>query len=427
MFARLIPNSLFIRFILIIVLPIIFAQSIATYIFYNRHWFSVSKNMAHSLANDIQVIYNLREERTDHHNLNQIKQTLGIRLEKTNYNKNEYIKDFFDPESEFLYIALKKKYSFPIKINFIEEYNSIKADLYDNGVIYSFIADSKRVDNPTTYIFIMWMTGASLIFLLLSIIFTRNQIRPIIKLARAADRFGKGQHKITLKPEGAMEIRKASAAFLKMQERIERQINHRAEMLAGVSHDLRTPLTRMKLQLAISKDQDIKAIHEDIKDMEHMINSYLDFARGDMREQSKMLSLPNFLNLILKSYKNKNCVINNIPNIKLQLKSNAMKRCFQNLFDNALKFASQITLNSYVTENELFIEIHDNGTGIPVEKRDQVFKPFFRLEESRNKDSGGVGLGLAITKDIISNHGGKIHLESSELLGGLKVVIILPL
>jgi two-component system, OmpR family, osmolarity sensor histidine kinase EnvZ len=427
MFARFIPTSLFVRFILIIVLPIIFAQSIATYIFYNRHWFSVSKNMAHSLANDIQVVYDLKKQPKNNVSLNHIKQTLGIRTEQKTYNKKKPIQDHFDPESEFLYMALKRKYSFPIKINFIEKYNSIKAEIYDNGVMYQFITDSKRVDNPTTYIFIMWMTGASLIFLLLSIIFTRNQIRPIIKLARAADRFGKGQHRILLKPEGATEIRKASQAFLKMQERIERQINHRAEMLAGVSHDLRTPLTRMKLQVAISKDQDSAAMLEDIKDMEHMINSYLDFARGDMREQSKILSLPKFINIVLKAYKEKDCIVNSIPNIKLPLKLNAMKRCFQNLFDNAFKFANKIILNSYTIENELFIEIHDNGTGIPEEKRNQVFKPFFRLEESRNKDTGGVGLGLAITKDIINNHGGEIRLESSELLGGLKVIIILPL
>jgi two-component system, OmpR family, osmolarity sensor histidine kinase EnvZ len=427
MLERFLPTSLFVRFILIIVLPIIFSQSIAAYIFYNRHWHSVSKNMAHSLANDIQVVFNIEKYPVDSLYIDQIKHNLGIRIEQQEYNKELVVKDYADPESEFLYAALKQKYALPIKINFIEKYNAIRADIYDNGTVYRFIADSKRVDNPTTYIFMMWMTGASLIFLMLSIIFTRNQIRPIIKLARAADRFGKGQHNILLKPEGAAEIRKASSAFLKMQERIERQINHRAEMLAGVSHDLRTPLTRMKLQIAISKEEDLAPMLDDIKDMEHMINSYLDFARGDMREHSKFILLNKFLNQVTKPYNKNNYTINKIPNIKIQLKINAMKRCFQNLLDNAFKYGDKITLNSYSIQNELFIEIHDNGAGIPLEKRDEVFKPFFRLEESRNKDTGGVGLGLSITKDIINNHGGQIKLESSELLGGLKAVIILPL
>ncbi len=427
MLKRLIPSSLFARFILIIVLPIIFAQSIAAYIFYNRHWHSVSKNMAHSLANDIQVVFNLERQDVEHSQRNQIYHNLAIRLEKTDYIQKAKIKDHYDQEAEFLYIALKKKFRFPLKINFIEKYNSIRVDIYDNGTIYRFITDSKRVDNPTTYIFMMWMTGASLIFLLLSIIFTRNQIRPIIKLARAADRFGKGQHGIFLKLEGATEIRKASIAFIKMKERIERQISHRTEMLAGVSHDLRTPLTRMKLQIALTKDLNLEPMLEDIKDMEHMINSYLDFARGDAKEQSKITSLNKFINKIIQPYNTKNCSIKEIPNIKLPLKINAMKRCFQNLLDNAFKFADQVIINSYTIENELCIEIHDNGPGIPSEKHEDVFKPFFRLEESRNKDTGGIGLGLAITKDIINNHGGQIHLESSELLNGLKVVIFLPL
>jgi two-component system osmolarity sensor histidine kinase EnvZ len=427
MLARFMPTSLFVRFILIIVLPIIFAQSIATYIFYNRHWYSVSKNMAHSLANDIQVVFNLEQQDVEHSQRNQIYHNLGIRLEKKSYNQRVDIKDYYDNEAEFLYIALKKKFLIPIKINFIEKYNSIKTDIYLDGIIYRFITDSKRVDNPTTYIFMMWMTGASLIFLLLSIIFARNQIRPIIKLARAADRFGKGQHSIHLKPEGAAEIRKASVAFLKMKERIERQISHRTEMLAGVSHDLRTPLTRMKLQIALSKSPDLIPMLNDIKDMEHMINSYLDFARGDIKEHNKLISLSKFLNRVLTSYEKQNCLIKQIPNIKIPLKVEAMRRCFQNLLDNAFKYADQVIINSYISKDEVFIEIHDNGPGIQADKRDDVFKPFFRIEVSRNKDTGGVGLGLAITKDIINNHGGQISLQSSELLQGLKVIISLPL
>ena len=426
MFQKLIPRSLFVRFILIIVLPIIFAQSIATYIFYNRHWFSVSKNMAHSLANDIQIILYLDEQNIQPDITNKIVDDLKIYFLKREYTIGEEPTDEFDEDSEFLFFALKKKFSYPIKVKFAEDKNSIVTEIFKNGIVYLFFADSKRVDNPTTYIFILWMTGASLIFLLLSVIFTRNQIRPIIKLARAADRFGKGHHTVYLKPEGAMEIRKASTAFLKMKERIERQINHRTEMLAGVSHDLRTPLTRMKLQLEMSKDKELKQMKEDLKDMENMINSYIDFARGDAKEINKLVIFSKFLEKICSPYSNQDLTIRNAPSTKISIKTEAIKRCFQNLIDNGFKYSSKVIINSFVEENDLKIEIHDNGNGIPSDKQEDVFKPFYRIEESRNKDTGGTGLGLAITKDIINNHGGDIKLGKSEILGGLKVSFTLP-
>lgn len=423
MLTKLIPKSLFVRFILILVLPIIFAQSIATYIFYNRHWFSVSKNMSYSLANDIQVALSLER---DHFKLNERRQfyaNLNLSVTALPYKITSEIKDFYDPDGEFLYKALKRKFDLPIQIEFIDHRNYVKVEIFQDDTVYSFIADSKRVDNPTTYIFIMWMTGASLIFLLLAIVFARNQIRPIIKLARAADRFGKGQQYTNLKPEGASEIRKASVAFLKMKERIERQISHRTEMLAGISHDLRTPLTRMRLQIALNPEMAI--MNQDIKDMEEMINAYLDFARGDRKEPGKMISLDKLIKNIVGKYKN--LTIKEIPHIKLLLKIDSMKRALQNLFDNAFKYASKAIVNSYIVDDELFIEIHDDGPGIPPEQREEVFKPFYRLDSSRNRETGGVGLGLAITRDLISTHGGVITLAKSELLNGLKVIIILPL
>lgn len=427
MLRRFIPSSLFIRFTLIIVLPTIFAQLIATYIFYNRHWESVSKNMSLSLANDINVAFEIPNISSSQRK--QIYANLGIDF-KIIINKNPKQKpDSYAPEAEFLYRTLKQNFPVPIQIYFTNNHDHIKIDIFLKNNIYSFTTNSKRIDNPTTYIFILWMTGTSIIFLLLSIIFTRNQIRPIIKLARAADKFGKGQHSLSLQPEGAKEIRKAATAFLKMKERIERQIGYRTEMLAGVSHDLRTPLTRMKLQLAISNDPELNQMLNDVKDMEIMINSYLDFARGDMKEISKIVLLNKFITQITGPYLNQDqkIIIKNIPNIKIALKINALKRCFQNLFDNAFKYGSQAIINAYVNNDELYIEIHDNGPGIPLDKYEEVFRPFFRLEESRNSETGGVGLGLAITRDIISNHGGQIFLEPSDLLPGLKVVITLPL
>ena len=421
MLNRIIPSSLFARFVLIIIIPTIIAQLIATYMFYNRHWHSVSKNMAYSLYNDIQLIYEapLVQQK-------KIQEKLHIRMTSSSYSQSTKPIDSFSYQTELLYKFMKKTFSYPVNVEIVDNNNTIKVEIFLPDKIISFFANSKRVDNPTTYIFILWMTGTSIIFLLLSIIFTKNQIRPIIKLARAADKFGKGQN-IHLKEEGAREIRKASTAFLKMKERVERQITYRTEMLAGVSHDLRTPITRIKLQIEMSNDEEVKQILEDIKDMEYMIDSYINFARGNNKETNKLLSFHKFLANILSSYKEKKHVIKNCPKIKISLKANAVKRCFQNLLDNAFKYGNEIIINSYVIEEELYIEIHDDGCGIHVSKREDVFKPFFRLEESRNKDNGGVGLGLAITKDVISNHGGNIYLEDSELLKGLKVVIILPL
>lgn len=426
MLSRFIPSSLFIRFILIIIIPIIFAQLIATYIFYNRHWESVSKNMALSLSNDIQMIFDLENQNLQPSKKKDIYNKIGIQLSVIERKNKRKIIDYYDPNAEFLYRSLKDFYSLPIQIKFINDDDNIQVDLFQSASVLRFITNAKRINNPTTYIFILWMTGTSLIFILLSIIFAKNQIRPIIKLARAADRFGKGQHS-SLKVEGAKEIRKAAIAFLKMKERIERQISYRTEMLAGVSHDLRTPLTRMKLQLALAKEEENKDILEDIKDMENMINSYLDFARGEGKELDKIVWFDKFFLKITSPYIQQNLIITPPPHIKITLKIDAIKRCFQNLLDNALKYGSEAKLVSYVDQDEIYIEIHDNGPGIPEEKREEVFKPFFRLDESRNKETGGVGLGLSITRDIISNHGGRIYLETSEVLKGLKAVIVLPL
>jgi two-component system osmolarity sensor histidine kinase EnvZ len=273
----------------------------------------------------------------------------------------------------------------------------------------------------------MWMTGTSLIFLFLSIVFTKNQIRPIIKLARAADKFGKGQQHIDLKSEGAKEIRKAASAFIKMKERIEKQMSSRTEMLAGISHDLRTPLTRMKLQLAMSKDSSIEAMSGDINDMENMINAYINFAKGDNEEEAKKILLSKFINSALTPYKEKNLVVTEIPSLKISTKPHALKRCFQNILDNAFKYGDRVIISFSIKQNLLIIDFQDNGPGIPEGKREDVFKPFFRLDESRNKDTGGAGLGLAITKDIIISLGGEIFLSDSKNLEGLKVTFTIPI
>lgn len=426
MLKKFLPTSLLSRFILIILGPTILTQLIATYIFYNRHWDSITRNMSYSLYNDILVAYEIKKQKIEKDVAEKMVSDLNINI---TYEKDypKTLTDYTPPETQTLHLLLRKYFARPINIHLDDKQNRVFIKIKIDSVLITFETSSKRINSSTTYIFILWMTGTSLIFLFLSIIFTKNQIRPIIRLARAADRFGKGQQNIDLKPEGASEIRKAALSFIQMKERIERQITARTEMLAGISHDLRTPLTRMKLQIAMSKDESVQQMNEDIIDMELMINSYLNFARGDGKEDLRMVNLGSYLEKIIQLYKMNDISIISKQNIRINIRSNALKRCFQNIFDNALKYGNKIIIEFHRKENGVEINIHDNGPGVPEEKREEVFKPFFRLDHSRSKETGGSGLGLTVTRDIIVNHGGQIILGNSDILKGLKATIILPL
>ena len=426
MLKKFLPTSLLSRFILIILGPTILTQLIATYIFYNRHWDSITRNMSYSLYNDILVAYEIKKQKIEKDVAEKMVSDLNINI---TYEKNypKTLTDYTPPETQTLHLLLRKYFARPINIRLDDKQNRVFIKIKIDSVLITFETSSKRINSSTTYIFILWMTGTSLIFLFLSIIFTKNQIRPIIRLARAADRFGKGQQNIDLKPEGASEIRKAALSFIQMKERIERQITARTEMLAGISHDLRTPLTRMKLQIAMSKDESVQQMNEDIIDMELMINSYLNFARGDGKEDLQMVNLGSYLRKITQLYKMNDISIISKQNIRINIRSNALKRCFQNIFDNALKYGNKIIIEFHRKENGVEINIHDDGPGVPEEKREEVFKPFFRLDHSRSKETGGSGLGLTVTRDIIVNHGGQIILGNSDILKGLKATIILPL
>ncbi len=421
---NLVPSSLFGRFLLIILLPTIFAQLIATYMFYNRHWDSISRNMSYALYSDIIVADELIKQKLEKSLTERMLQDLNLSISTQPYNTINKLKEKFPPETRTLFYLLKNNFPYPINISFKD--NNIIIKILKKNELIIFSTSRKRIDSSTTYIFIAWMTGTSLIFIFLSIIFTKNQIRPILRLARAADRFGRGQETLFLKPEGATEIRKATQEFIKMKERIEHQIKSRTEMLAGISHDLRTPLTRMKLQLTMSNDEDLKEMLQDIKEMEYMINSYLEFAKKDIREELQKINISKFIKKIISYYPSEKFVSVFAPNISIPIKMHSLKRCFQNLLDNSIKFGSKIIIEAYIKNNFFICEIHDNGPGIALENRENVFKPFYRIDNSRNLDKGGSGLGLAIARDIILNHGGNIELESSDKLGGLKIILSLP-
>ena len=418
---------------LIIIVPTVLVQIVATYIFYQRHWNSVSSHMMSALSGDIALVDYLSQHQT--HKVRErlyvltndylsLKATFlpGKKLLPSPDNLPEELIDLRD--------ELSKRISSKITITYTtsNKQDVLIAIQLTDGVL-NIVASRKRFDNPTTTIFILWMTGTAALLLIIAILFSRIQIRSISRLAIAAEKFGKGQENSGFKPEGAHEVRKAAMAFLKMKERIERQITQRTEMLAGVSHDLRTPLTRMKLQLAILGDtKDMEDFHHDIVDMEKMIQGYLDFARGDGEEPAIEVNVTDFLTKIPASYQNAPITMDNSidPQLVMHLRPQAFKRAITNIVSNALRYGKHITLRAEKIGIYLSLTIDDDGPGIPEDQREMVFKPFYRIDSSRNLDSGGVGLGLAIARDIINGHGGTITLGDSPE-GGLRVVIRVPL
>ncbi|MDH5723062.1 MAG: ATP-binding protein, partial [Alphaproteobacteria bacterium] len=319
--------------------------------------------------------------------------------------------------------------NFTIEVDFQEKWVEIRV-LLKNGVLFISLPQ-RRLFSSSSYIFLLWVFSVSLILLIIAILFMRNQIRPIRRLALSAERFGKGLYDADLKVEGAKEVRQAGKAFLDMKTRIKRQIEQRTDMLAGVSHDLRTPLTRLKLQLAMLGDSpDIDAMKLDVSDMEKMIEGYLNFVRGEDQESFEDVNFITLIEEIVTASKRQGCEINysnEIGSLMMKIKTMAIKRALNNVISNAEKYAEKIWITVLLTSNKrVRVIIEDNGPSIPEDKYEKVFRPFYRIDGSRNLLTGGVGLGLPITMDIIHSHGGEIWLDQSPK-GGLMVNIELPI
>jgi two-component system osmolarity sensor histidine kinase EnvZ len=286
----------------------------------------------------------------------------------------------------------------------------------------------ERLFSSTTYIFIMWMVGTSMVLFAIASIFMRNQVRPIRRLAAAADGFGKGRNLPDIKPEGATEIRTAAAAFNLMRERVQRSIVQRTEMLAGVSHDLRTPLTRMKLQLAMLGDgPDITDLKADLAEMESMVEEYLAFARGEGAEAVVDADIGEILNDVVAGARREGALIDIDSDAELvvPVRPNAFKRCLNNLVTNAMVHADHVAVHASRNEDAIEVTIDDDGPGIPSDQREEVFKPFYRLDSARNLDVGGTGLGLTIARDVMRGHGGDLRLEEAPQ-GGVRARLRLP-
>lgn len=431
---RFLPRTLFGRALLIIVTPVILAQTVATFVFYDRHWDTMTNRLAFGVAGEIAfVIEQLDRDHTGEDHSRTLSMAarnmdLLITLEPGAILPNQ------EPELRGLLkttlgqaLDEKVRRPFTIDTEVAREWIEIRIQMAD-GVL-SVLSPERRLYSSTTYIFLLWMVGSSLVLFAIAIVFMRNQIRPIRRLAVAAEGFGKGRDVANFKLEGAMEVRQAATAFLVMRERIQRQITQRTEMLAGVSHDLRTPLTRMRLQLAMMEESsEIDDLKADIAEMESMIEGYLAFARGEGAETPLPTDLNRLLNEVASAARREGALVDlHIEEeITQPLRPNAMRRCLANLLANARRHADHIWVQAGRRDGVIEITVDDDGPGIPTAVREDVFKPFFRIDDSRNRATGGVGLGLTIARDVARSHGGEVILADSPR-GGLRVIIRLPL
>lgn len=428
---KIIPRSLFARFILIIILPIIIIQSVTAYIFYNRHWEDVTISMQSSVVGDMAILYRLINSNSNDKTIEYADKYLNIKLNITS-PKKRYLKSYIPQEKfEALYKVIKNKMPYVVVKSIYQDTDrdNVFIEVTSKGKLYSFEIPRKRLYTPTTSIFISWMLLTSLVLVLIALTFAKNQIRAIIRLADASHQFGLGKDISKFKPEGALEVRKAGMAFLDMKSRIEEQINQTKIMLAGISHDLRTPITRIMLQLAFLRpSKEIDEIKEDLESMQHMINEYIQYVKNNQLETINNIDICALLkNLIGKFYKDKNITYEfEMESLYIDIRANAIKRAIANVIENGLKFGSKLYVNLKIQDEKIVITIEDNGPGIPKQERENIFKAFYKLDASRNLNKMGVGLGLAISKDIITQQGGEIYINSNNIkLPGSSICIIL--
>ncbi|HTJ63159.1 MAG TPA: ATP-binding protein [Alphaproteobacteria bacterium] len=427
---RLLPRTLEGRTILILVVPVVIAQLITVYIFFERHFSTLSVDLSRAVAGDIEMIIDEieREPSSRQRIFSAAADSFELSLDFEPGARLTPVKTRWNPLIEpILETALAERVGRPFTIGAYgsDNWAEIRVQLPD-GVL-DVRSPQRRLFSYTAFVFIAWVIGAALLLTWIAVIFMRNQVRPIRRLAVAAERFGKGNDAMQLKPAGALEVRQAAAAFIVMRDRIRRQIAQRTEMLAGVSHDLRTPLTRMKLQLAMLPDaEEAEGLHADVAEMEGMIDAYLAFARGEGGEAAQPTDFAALLRDVVDGLPGKAAVTVRIAGpIDITIRPMAMRRCLGNLLGNALRYAKAVEVTAVLDQRTVRVTIDDDGPGIPKDKREDVFRPFFRLDPSRNIATGGVGLGLSIARDIAHGHGGEIALEDSPL-GGLRVVLTLP-
>jgi two-component system, OmpR family, osmolarity sensor histidine kinase EnvZ len=436
---HLTPKGLFWRSLLILLIPMVLLQGVVAYIFFERHWDTVSRRLALGLTGDI--IYVMRtmqkypEDEFREWTLRAAHREMQINAV---FEKGAQLPAEAPPlgssnMDRMLHHALSERLIIPFHIDTRRDDKNISVRIELKEGVLDILTPRKRMFSTTVYIFVLWMVGTALVVTAIAIFFLRNQIQPIRRLARAAEAFGKGREEVDFKPGGASEIRQAAAAFIDMRGRIARHIDQRTEMLAGVSHDLRTPLTRIKLQLTMLRESspdtgaEISDLESDIAEMEKMIDEYLAFARGQGGEAPVPADLSALLSDIVEGARRNGTVLELDAEaaLNLPLQPNAIKRCLTNLIDNAVRYGEQVEIRARRVGESVEVLVEDDGPGIPPESIEDVFKPFYRLDNSRNPNYAGAGLGLAIARDVARSHGGDIMLQKSAL-GGLRAVLRLP-
>ena len=428
---RILPKRLFYRALLIVATPILVLQLVITIVFFDSLWIKTNKGMTRALINEIntfvEVYDNEKIDKDELKNLFSLFLDLNIEfINKKNFD-SQYNERWFSPIDRTLRRELKSNFNLGEYWFDTTSYKEL-IDLrikYGDGY-FKFLVPKDRVTSSSARLFALWITVPAIIMVIISLIFLKNQTRPITNLARAAERFGKGEEIDEFKPSGALEIRQAGYEFDKMRKRILRHLNQRTEMLSGISHDLRTPLTRMKLQIAFIKDNDLsKKLTEDINEMEKMLNEYLQFTSSSYVEKDEMFNLSELIETVVKKYDNENILIDVTARIYVNGRKNLINRCLNNIIDNALKYGNKVEIKLNKKNTNIFITVDDDGPGIPTKEHDNVFKPFYKIDKGRADSKSSVGLGLAIASDIIRSHGGNIMLEKSKM-NGLRVKIFLP-
>lgn len=432
---RQLPTGLYARSLLIIIIPMVLLQSVVAFVFMERHWQLVTQRLSAAVTRDIAGVIDLIEtypRDADYSEITRIARQrldLIISVEPGTELPPPRSKPFFNILDEILSEEIVNQIHRPFWIDTVGESNLVEIRIQLENKVLRVYARRNQAYASNTHIFLLWMVGTSLVLITISILFLRGQIRPILTLAKAAESFGKGQKMPEdFAPRGADEVRRAGLAFILMRERIERQMEQRTAMLTGVSHDLRTILTRFKLQLALAGDNpDLQGLNKDVEDMQTMLEGYLAFARGDVEEDVREVRLSDFFDkFAMEAELHERAFSSDIDgDDEIMVRPNAFGRLVGNLVSNALRYARTVHIEARHRAKWLTITVDDDGPGIPERSRDDVFKPFFRLDEARNLDASGTGLGLAIARDIARSHGGNVTLSDSPM-GGLRATIRIP-
>ena len=429
-FKKILPKRLFYRSLLIVAVPIIGLQLTISIVFFDSLWIKTNKGMTNSVISEIFTFIEAYKNEKDYN-----KQKLtdlyyqNFRL-SINYLENEKLSKnvserWFSPMDRTLRRELKNKFKY-YWFDTLSYKETVDLKIkYQDGVL-QFLIPKDRITNSSARLFGVWITLPAFLLIFIAIIFLKNQTRPIISLAKASERFGRGEDVEEFRPSGALEIRQAGYEFDKMRKRITRHLNQRSEMLSGISHDLRTPLTRIKLQLAFIKDKEIsKKLSDDVAEMEKMLNEYLQFSSTRSIEKTENFNLSELLITTVAKYENKEITTDIPETVYFDGRKNLIKRCFNNLIDNSIKYSKNIFISLEKSSKNILITIDDDGPGIPKNERENVFKPFYKIDKSRSDSKSSVGLGLSIASDIIRSHGGNIKLEDSPS-NGLRTKIFLP-